>query len=214
VREQWLPRNPFANGESLISVEEHRTRILSRDEEARLFAAIDGEPKRGHLKGICLIALDCALRRGEIFTLKWSDIDLERHTITVRAFNSKTARARTVAMTARVYEELQRLWQASSRELDALVFGIRMTIQTAWEKSLKAAGISDFHFHDFRATCISRMIAAGMPPAEVMRVSGHSTLRAFYIYVRTDIDTAYRAASALDAYLAQAAETHPTELIH
>jgi len=39
-----------------------------------------------------------------------------------------------------------------------------------------------------------------MPPAEVMRVSGHTTLRAFYIYVRTDIDTAYRAASLLDAF--------------
>ena len=47
------------------------------------------------------------------------------------------------------------------------------------------------------------MIQAGMPPAEVMRVSGHSTLRAFYVYVRADLDTAYRAASALDEFLAR-----------
>lgn len=93
TREQWLPRNPFNSGESLISVETHRLRILSRDEEKRLFAAIDAQPKRAHLRGICLIALDCALRRNEIFTLKWSDIDLNRRTLMVRAFNSKTARA-------------------------------------------------------------------------------------------------------------------------
>lgn len=206
VREQWLPRNPFNNGESLISVEAHRLRILSRDEERRLFAVIEAEPRRAHLKGICLLALDCALRRGEIFTLRWSDIDLERRTVTVRAFNSKTARSRTVAMTVRVYQELERRWQESRQDQTALVFGVSVTIKTAWAKICRDAGIADFHFHDCRATAISRMIAAGMPPAEVMRVSGHTTLRAFYVYVRTDIDAAYRAASALDTYLAQAAE--------
>ena len=87
VREQWLTRNPFSNGESLISVETHRLRILSRSEETKLFAAIEAEPKRAHLKGICLLALDCALRRGEIFTLKWSDVDLDQRIVTVRAFN-------------------------------------------------------------------------------------------------------------------------------
>lgn len=203
VREQWLARNPFSNGESLISTETPRTRILTFDEEQRLFMAIESNPYRKHLNGIVLIALDCALRRGEIFTLKWSDVDLEQRTITVRAFNSKTARKRTVAMTNRVFDCVQKIWQNSDKILDDLVFGVSVTIKTAWKKICCEAGILDFHFHDCRATSISRMIRAGMPPAEVMRVSGHTTLRAFSIYVRTDIDTAFRAASALDAFYAQ-----------
>ncbi|MGA9998392.1 MAG: tyrosine-type recombinase/integrase [Pyrinomonadaceae bacterium] len=209
VREQWLSRNPFSNGESLISTETPRTRILSRDEEARLFDAIDAEPLRAHLKGICLIALDCALRSGEIFTLTWQDVDLDRRTITVKAFNSKTARARTVAMTTRLYEWLMTHWLASSQDQSGRVFNVRVTIKTAFRKALKVAGIQDFHFHDCRATAISRMIQVGMPPAEVMRVSGHTTLRAFSVYVRTDIDTAFRAAAALDAFYSQA--TAPIE---
>jgi integrase len=214
VREQWLSRNPFHNGESLISVETHRLRILSREEETRLFAKIDAEPKRAHIKGICLLSLDCALRRGEIFTLRWSDVDLERRTIIVRAFNSKTARSRTVAMTIRVYQELERLWLESSQDANELVFGVRVTIKTAWKKICNGAGIQDFHFHDCRATAISRMISAGMPPAEVMRISGHTTLRAFYIYVRTDIDAIYRAASVLDSFLAQNAPVQIPAAIH
>lgn len=216
VREQWLPRNPFHNGETLISAETHRLRILSRDEEARLFTAFDAEPRRAHLRGMALLALDCALRRGEIFTLKWSDVSLDHRTITVRAFNTKTARERTVAMTIRVYQELDRLWRASSQNPDALVFGKISTIKTGFGKSLKAAGINNFHFHDCRATCISRMIQAGLPPAEVMRISGHTTLRAFYIYVRADNDAVLRAASALDAYLTQTSEVQATntELIN
>ena len=167
VREQWLTRNPFNNGESLISVETHRLRILSRDEEMRLFAVIDAEPKRAHIRGMCLLALDCALRRGEIFTLRWSDVNLERRTVTVRAFNSKTARSRTVAMTIRVYQELEKLWLESRQDTNALVFGVSVTIKTAWTKICRDADIKDFHFHDCRATAISRMIAAGMPPLKL-----------------------------------------------
>lgn len=203
VREQWLPRNPFSNGESLVSTETPRTRILTFDEEQRLFIAIESNPYRKHIKGIMLVALDCALRRGEIFTLKWSDVDLEQRTITVRAFNSKTARKRTVAMTTRVYSYIKRIWENSDKTLDELVFGVSVTIKTAWKKICIEAGVLNFHFHDCRATSISRMIRAGMPPAEVMRVSGHTTLRAFSVYVRTDMDTAFRAASALDAFYAQ-----------
>jgi integrase len=210
TREQWLTRNPFNNGESLISAETPRTRILAREEEAKLFAAIDAKPKRAHVRGICLLALDCALRRGEVFTLRWSDVDLDRRTVTVTALNSKTARPRTVALTIRAYQELERLWQNSTHDANALVFGVSVTIKTAWRKICRAAGVKDFHFHDCRATSISRMIQAGIPPAEVMRISGHSTLRAFYIYVRADVDTAYRAASALDEMNAAALAASPT----
>lgn len=217
-REGWILKNPFMAGESLVSAadENKRERILSREEETRLLAAIDAEPKRSHLKGMLLIALDCALRRGEIFTLRWSDIDFERRTIKVRAFNAKTARSRIVAMTIRVYTELSTLWQTSPYNSDALVFGISVTIKTSWKKICHEAGIIDFHFHDCRHTAITRMIRAGLPPVEVMRVSGHTTLSCLYRYSNLDSDAVFRAAAALDAYHAQAAEAQATttELIN
>lgn len=218
VREGWLIRNPFLAGESLVSAadENKRERILSLEEETRLLDAIDSEPKRAHLKGIVLLALDCALRRGEIFTLRWSDIDLNTRTVKVRAFNAKTAKSRIIAMTTRVYVELSRLWVVSKRDISALVFGIRVTIKTAWAKALKAAEITDFHFHDCRHTAITRMIRAGMPPVEVMRVSGHSTMSAFYRYANADAESAFRCASALDTFLqtAQNASVNASELMN
>jgi integrase len=211
VREGWLLKNPFNCGDSLIRAADEikRERILSREEEAKLLAAIDVEPKREHLKGILLIALDCALRRGEIFTLKWSDVNVEHRTITVRAFNAKTAKARTVAMTTRVYEELMRHRLNSPTNTDALVFGVK-SIKTSFGKSLKAAGIANFRFHDCRHTAITRMISAGLPPVEVMRVSGHTTMSAFYRYANLEADTIFRVAAALDAFHAQTAEAQTT----
>lgn len=205
MQEQWVQRNPFSNGECLISAadETHRERILSFAEEMRLINAIKTHPKRSHLNGILLIALDCALRRGEILTLSWSDIDLERRTITVRAFNAKTARSRMVAMTERVTGELRRLWEESAKDTGALVFRVSVTIKTAWKKICREAAVLDFHFHDCRHTSITRMISAGLPPIEVMRVSGHTTLSCLYRYSNLDSDAVFRAAAALDAYKSQ-----------
>lgn len=202
VREGWMFKNPFNCGDALISAvdENKRERILERDEEARLLAAVDSEPKRQHLRGILLIALDCALRRGEIFKLRWSDIDLQARTITVRSMNCKTARSRVVAMTVRVFEELDHRWLISRKDADDLIFGIRVTIETAFRKVCKAAKVSDFKFHDCRHTAISRLVRVGIPPVEVMRVSGHATLSCLYRYSNLDSDSVFRAAAALDAF--------------
>lgn len=212
IRQGWLPKSPFQSGEPLVSHadEVHRERVLSREEETRLLAAIEAEPKREHLKGIVLIALDCGLRRGEILTLTWGDVDLSRRTITVRAFNAKTARSRTVAMTMRVHEALTARFYAAPRAQDERVFDIA-GVKRSFTSACRAAGIVDFRLHDCRHSFITRAIRAGLPPVEVMRVSGHTTMSAFYRYANLDSDTMFRAAAALDAFHAQAAEAQTTE---
>jgi integrase len=161
-------------------------------------AAIEAEPLREHLRGILLIALDCALRRGEILTLTWGDVDFNRRTITVRAFNAKTARARTVAMTRRVHEDLTARYYAASAGTTERVFQIKSGVKRSFGSACRAAGVEDFRLHDCRHTAITRMIRAGIPPVEVMRVSGHSTMSAFYRYANLEADTIFRAAAALD----------------
>lgn len=199
VRQGWLLKNPFQNGDSLISLadENQRTRILSYEEEVRLFEAIDSNPLRFHLKGIVLVALDCAFRLNEILTLTRKDIDLVNKSITIRALNSKTAKSRTVGMTNRVHIWLK---QFQNFQCNERIFPIKY-IQTTWQRTLKQAQIEDFHFHDCRATCISRLISIGLPHTEVMRISGHQTLTCLFRYIRADNTTIYRAANALDDYL-------------
>ena len=212
IRHGWILKSPFQCGEPLVSHadEVHRERVLSREEESRLLAAVDAEPRRQHLRGILLIALDCALRRGEILTLTWGDVNLERRTITIRAFNAKTARARTVAMTGRVYQDLRLRYSAATREQGELIFDYR-GVKRSFNSACRVAGVVDFRLHDCRHTAITRMIRTGLPPVEVMRVSGHSTLSCLYRYSNLDSDTVFRAAAALDAFHAQATEEQATE---
>jgi integrase len=214
VQQGWLLSNPFARGKSLISRadEVQRERVLSRDEETRLLAAIDAEPKRDHLKGIALIALDCGLRRGEILTLIWNDVDLIRRTITVRAFNTKTARSRAVAMTARVYDDLASRYFSATREAHERIFAVR-DVKRSFRSACRKAGISDFRLHDCRHTFITRSIRAGLTPMEMMRLSGHTTISSLYRYANLDSDAMYRAAAALDAQRAEAVGKHAADAL-
>jgi integrase len=78
VRQGWLIRNPFKSGPSLIakSDETSRTRTLTYEEEQRLLAACTGP--REHLRGIVIVAIDTGLRRNEILTLTWANVDFAR----------------------------------------------------------------------------------------------------------------------------------------
>jgi integrase len=83
--------------------------------------------------------------------------------------------------------------------------------QNRVEKICNEAGVFDFHFHDTRHSAITRMIRAGLPLVEVMKVSGHSTLAAFNIYANLEAESIFRAASALDIFLATANNAELTQ---
>ena len=87
-REGWIRKSPFAAGETLISLadEQKRERILTRDEERRLLGACD-DIRRAHLRPIIVCALDTGMRRGEILSLRWRDVDFDDNSITIQAFN-------------------------------------------------------------------------------------------------------------------------------
>lgn len=199
VRSGWLIKTPFETGDTLISKsdEVQRTEVLSRSDEEMLLAACVG--RREHLRPLLICALDTAMRRGEMIQLKWSDVDLENRTISVRALTTKTARSRIVPISSRLLAELKRLYEDSESE-DQLVFGISDNVKNAFASACRAAGIENFRLHDCRHTAITRMIQGGMTPMQVMKISGHTQMTTFARYVNVDGDAVKRAAAAIDAF--------------
>lgn len=199
IENRWIRDNPF-HKTNLISMsdETRRNRTLSFEEERRLLGACTN--MRAHLRPIVVTALDTACRLGELLQLKWGDIDFAGNTISILAFNTKTAEAREVGMTDRVVKELRALWQKSPQQSDILVFGIQNTIKRAWKTACSYAGVEDLHFHDLRHTAITRLVAAGLPSAEIMKISGHRQANTFLRYVNPKSDALRRAAELLSAY--------------
>ncbi len=205
LREGWIRQNPFAAGEALISLadERKRERILTRDEERRLLEACGGDHHRAHLRPILICAIDTGMRRGEIFSLRWRDVDFEHGLINIQAFNTKTMKERQVSLTARLSREIQTLWEQSPLDERQRVFGIVNNVKRSFTAARKAAGLLDVRFHDLRHTHATRLVGAHIPLSEVGRVLGHTQPNTTYRYVNANVETARRASAALDAFNAE-----------
>lgn len=215
-REGWILRSPFAAGDSLISMadENKRERILTRDEEVNLLAACE-TPQRAHLKAILICALDTGMRQGEIFSLRWRDVDLEERLLNIQAFHTKTMKERQVAITTRLAIELERLKASAPEDREGLVFGILDNVKRSFTAARSKAGLKDLRFHDLRHTAATRLVGAHIPLSEVGRVLGHTQADTTYRYVNANVETAKRAAAALDAFNAETQETVTVpELVH
>lgn len=214
-REAFISKSPFRLGDSLISVadEVRRERVLTHEEEARLLDACTG--RRAHLRSIIIAAVDTAMRCGELLKLRWRDVDFDSRIITVRAENSKTGRARIVAMTPRVHSELHCLWLSSDFDISARVFGIADNIKNGFVSACKAARIEGLRFHDLRHSATTRLVAAGVPAAEIMKVTGHTQFVTFARYVNPTEQAVKKAAAALAAFNLASAQTQAsTETVH
>jgi integrase len=200
IRQGWLVRSPFEMGEPLISKadETQRERTLSHDEEQRLLATLTG--RRAHLRPLLIASLDTSCRRGELLKLRWRDVDFRTRIFTVTAETTKTATRRTIGMTPRLYDELSSLWQNSPKDQNALVFGIKSTIKTAFKSARAEAGIVDYHWHDGRHTAITRMVQTGQPSTLIMKVSGHTQYKTFARYVNPTTAAITGVADALCAF--------------
>jgi integrase len=218
-RQGYIMRSPFEMGAPLISKanEARRERVLTLEEERRLLEACgprtivytrrgkkitaqDEGERRAHLRALVIAALDTAMRRGELFKLRWRDIDLDARLIRITAFNSKTARPRTVGITRRLHTELERLRAQAPNDPNGLVFGITDTVKKSFAAACKGAAIEGFRFHDCRHTAITRMVQANIPTTEIMKISGHTQYVTFARYVNPDTRAVLRAADSLTAF--------------
>lgn len=198
--EGWIIKNPAEIGKTLISLadERKRERIVTSQEEASLLAACVKD--KAHLRPILICAFDTGMRLGEILKLKWKDIDFTTNVINVCAFNTKTMKARQLAISNRLEQALWEIYQSCPDNPDALVFGIKNNVKHSFNSVRTTAKLPDVRFHDIRHTHATRLVSAHMPLAEVGRILGHTQPITTYRYVNANIETAQRAAAIINAF--------------
>ena len=156
---------------------DQRLRRLSLDELEELISAQCNNP---YTKPMILLALETAMRLGELLSLKWSRIDLDRGFAELQ--KTKNGYGRMVPLTAAALSELSNL----ERDGD-VVFPVKPgTLKQSWVRLVKRAGINDLRFHDLRHEAISRLLEKGLTIPEAASVSGHKTASMLLRYAHPD----------------------------
>lgn len=174
-------RKPIAN--------KGRERRLHAGEEAALLAAMtyEGRKASGQLgagtrnqwiKPLVMIALETAMRRGELLALKWEHVDVRRQTAYLPI--TKNGLARTVPLSRAAV----RIFDALPRSIDGRVFPLSANaLKHAWNRACLKAEIVDLHFHDLRHEAASRLAERLPNVIELAAVTGHRDLRMLHRYV-------------------------------
>ena len=177
----WVsPLSLFQRVKLPINIEHVVNRISVADEHALINAALQSRTK--NLSELLVLAIETAMRRGELLALEWRDIDFERHELLVR--RSKNGKSRTIPLTARANATLARMKTGSG----GLVFPLSgNAVRLAFERVRRRAGLKDVRFHDLRHEAISRLFDRGLTTPEVALLSGHKTVSQLFRYAHADI---------------------------
>ena len=150
-------------------------------------------------RAMYLTAAMTGLRQGELFALRWMDIDWLARKVRVRrsyvrgSFGTPKSKrsSRAVPLADRVARELELLSQASEFQGEAdLVFGHphtggpldRSQVSKRFKSALKRAGVREVRFHDLRHTFGTRCAANGVAMRTIQEWMGHRDIKTTQIY--------------------------------
>lgn len=129
-----------------------------------------------------VLALHTGQRQGDILRLAWSNYNGTH--LSLRQGKSRRAdkpgRLVTIRCTKALKATLDGLDKRSTLILTTKTGRAfkKRYFADQWEKSCKAAGIEDLHFHDIRGTTVTMLFQAGCNLGEIVSITGHSLRRA------------------------------------
>lgn len=184
VRQDLVAVNPLARVKP-FKESAGRVRYLLEDEETKLRQVIrrDYPDRIPELD----LALNTGMRRGEQWSLKWSDVDFKAGQITV--FGKTGRRHIQMNSAARsALTEFERRVRSSEYVCEESAGGDTRDWRRWLETAVKRAGIPNFHWHDLRHTFASRMVMAGVDIRTVQEILGHADIKMTMRYAHLSPD--------------------------
>jgi len=176
-----------------------RFRWLTEQEERALLQLLTQWGKTDHVEVITVL-IDTGMRPSEVYRMAPRDVDLKAGTISI--WVTKTNKPRTVYMTKRVKEIIERRVGAVTALGDALFPYDNVWMRHTWDRAkthLKLAHDPHFVPYICRHTCASRLVQRGVPINVVKEWLGHTTVQMTMRYAFLAPTNLQQAAQALEA---------------
>ena len=145
-----------------------RERRLMPGEFERLREAAS-EMSCWYLWPVVELAIETAMRKGELLSLQWCNIDFEKSVALLP--QTKNGTPRWVPLSPRASEIL-----LSLEKTDERIFPIGPdALRHGWDRLCQKAEIEGLRFHDLRHEAVSRLFEMKLTVPEVAFISGHKT---------------------------------------
>lgn len=175
----WLAHNPVRSIKK-PKTGAGKTRFFSH-EEIQKITDLCRKSDSPFLLPIFIVALHSGMRRGEVLSLKWENLDFKNKEICLPM--TKNGEPRDIPMTEEVLDTLSTLFQSKQISLSGLIFhsptnpNRPISIRSAWERVLQKGGIQNATFHTIRHTACSYLAQLGIPRILIARIVGHKDSR-------------------------------------
>jgi integrase len=201
IDEGWMVgENPVKRVEKpTVAETDPDVHFLETEEVEALLRAVADDPLGRVERVMYLTAAMTGMRQGELFALRWRDVDWTARRIRVRRnfvrgeFGTPKSKrsSRSVPLASRVATELELLSRDSQyKSDDDLVFAHpetgrpidRSKLLKRFKAALRRGDVRAVRFHDLRHTFGTRMAAQGMPMRVLQELMGHRDFKTTLIY--------------------------------
>lgn len=203
----WVQDNPVKKIQK-PKEPQGRSRYLLDGERKKLLDACK-DSKNRYLYLVVVLSLSTGARQQEIWSMRWSQVDLERGFVTLT--DTKNGECRMLFLTGLALELMKKhSIETNLTTRDGFVFpgskqGTPMDFRTAWEGALRKAEIVDFMYHDLRHSAAASLAMNGATNREIAEVLGHKSLQMVKRYAHVSSEhTARVVASMNEAMFANA----------
>lgn len=136
------------------------------------------------LKPLIILALETGLRRGELLSLRWSDVNWQDGVL--RVTETKSGYPRNIPLTPLALAALAALKDRKDPAVEQVFPISPNAVKLGFARVRERAGLCHVRFHDLRHEAVSRFFEMGLTPPEVASISGHRTLSQLMRYSHAD----------------------------
>jgi integrase len=160
---------------------------LSAEQEGKIIEACRANRLHPWLPYIVRLAIETAMRAGELRSLHWADIKGR----VAHLEDTKNGESRDVPLSKAALSVLEEMKQdpAVPRQIDGTLFPVgRELLSAIFAKAADDAGMPDLRFHDLRHVAATRISGKLPNTLELAAVTGHKTLQVLKRYYNPDIE--------------------------